>query len=897
MRDARCWLLACGVLGCTDLPDLQADGTCGNGVLEPAAGEDCDRSAGFENGACGSPDTPAACRLVCGGANCPEGWSCGEDRICRAPAGRWSLADPVPFAVSRADQVKVADLDGDGREDLVGPLGGSLQRLYGAVGPGWSTPAPFSVGEPAGEIAVGDLDGDGADDVAVPLFPWPVVVKGRSDQTFEPVNYVLAEQDVRPGSTYRVFSVQLGGRLVTVPTIELMTLETTDQGVAIRFPLAAFDLTPSRANQSMALGYVGEPAPDRVGVGNLDGGPDDEVALGLVGWDRVEILSPSCLANLACGYEVVERSRIRLAQGRVGAGGVELADVDGDGDVDALIYAEDALGVPFLAVSFGRGNGTFCANPSILCGGEALQRADRVRLLGLPPGTGWPLATGDFNGDGLIDFVFASGVYQTTPGLLGVERTASPGLGKTWGLARVGDFNRDGIPDVVAGFASGEPVLQVLLGTGLFFGRRIVQLEGPPTLVEVGDFDGDLFEDLAVADGTDEVQVLYGGLEGLGARASAGIFADLEAATPVDFLVNELFDEPDAVRDLVVVQNDGTIRRLSALLGNPSRRLQAALPFIVGSTIALGGNAITTAPSTLVLDDLGLDDRGGPDLMAGGPLQAPSVWFAEGDGAGGFEELQLASTFTGCGLRSLWCGRTAVRDSDGDGRSEILIAESSDVSASCTALGAVVRAPSPVVLDLWSGDRLEPTCTQLEPFEIEGLGQVRTVQQLDLGAFGDADRVDALVLLRRTSRFGSSTEPPQLLHYVGPLQDGGAATRVATDVGAPLAFTAWPGAEGPLALLTDEGVYVGGIEPGGVFRVAVEVVAFSELVQTDVVGRMLGPGPVPQAPLALHALEVNGDGFVDVVILNGDEVFPFLAETCGSADAAAGRCRRTEPSR
>jgi hypothetical protein len=91
--------------------------------------------------------------------------------------------------------------------------------------------------------------------------------------------------------------------------------------------------------------------------------------------------------------------------------------------------------------------------------------------------------------------------------------------------AAIGDFNGDGIPDLVVGNLSSATV-SVFLGTGTgTFGTGITYATGTsPRSVVVGDFDGDGNADLAVANsGSNTVSVLLG--NGTGTFASQVTYA------------------------------------------------------------------------------------------------------------------------------------------------------------------------------------------------------------------------------------------------------------------------------------------------------------------------------------------------------------------------------------
>jgi hypothetical protein len=102
-------------IGCSTLPDVPR-GVCGNHVVEND--EDCDSSSPK----CGAPSSGAsACRFVCDpthAIDCPGGYFCGRDQICRKPkaSGSYTLGPPIAIAGAR---LQVVDLDGDRVPDVV----------------------------------------------------------------------------------------------------------------------------------------------------------------------------------------------------------------------------------------------------------------------------------------------------------------------------------------------------------------------------------------------------------------------------------------------------------------------------------------------------------------------------------------------------------------------------------------------------------------------------------------------------------------------------------------------------------------------------------------------------------------------------------------------------------
>lgn len=177
------WVLALLVAtGCTPLQEVKT-GECGNGFVEPTAGEECDDP---ERDDCGAPGTSFECRLVCVEGTCQEGYICGGDGRCRKPSGRLEL---LGSSSQGYDVLRFADFDGDGRDDLMGTssAAGLLDVHYlsfeGAFAQTasmpWSTSSPFA--------PVGDFTGDDYADLVAPTNAGFGLVLGWFDRSFQPL--------------------------------------------------------------------------------------------------------------------------------------------------------------------------------------------------------------------------------------------------------------------------------------------------------------------------------------------------------------------------------------------------------------------------------------------------------------------------------------------------------------------------------------------------------------------------------------------------------------------------------------------------------------------------------------------------------------------------------------
>jgi len=233
---------------------------------------------------------------------------------------------------------------------------------------------------------------------------------------------------------------------------------------------------------------------------------------------------------------------------------IAVADFNGDGKLD-LAVSVYSIFTPLsdMNILLGNGDGTFTAGPAFPLTGQnvnnaavadfngdgkpdlaiSLPDANEVQvLLGNGDGTFTPMsatsvngvsvvATGDFNRDGKADLVavncgpgtltillgngdgtFTEGATITTP------VTGPGGLAVCPVSVAVGDFNKDGIPDLAVAncprFDQGATgSVTILLGNG--DGTFTAKAESPaaggqPLFIAAGDFNGDGIPDLVVSD-------------------------------------------------------------------------------------------------------------------------------------------------------------------------------------------------------------------------------------------------------------------------------------------------------------------------------------------------------------------------------------------------------------
>ena len=275
------------------------------------------------------------------------------------------------------------------------------------------------------------------------------------------------------------------------------------------------------------------------------------------------------------------------------------------------------------------------------------------------------VAVGDFNRDGVPDVAVANYGSNTVSVLLGNgDGTFQPALTLAADanpeFVAVGDFNRDGVPDLVVA-CSGSNSVSVFLGNGdgTFQPARNFAANGGQS-VAVGDFNGDGVQDLAVADynlnnvpGSDTVSVLLG--NGGGTFQPARTFATA-GMNPVTVAVGDF--NGDGRPDLAVTNSANTSSgavpgNVSVLLGNGDGTFQPARTLNVGST-----------PAFVAVRDFNGDGR--QDLAVAN-FRSSTVSVLLGNGDGTF--LAARNFAAGAGPLSF-----AVGDFNGDGVSDLAVA-------------------------------------------------------------------------------------------------------------------------------------------------------------------------------------------------------------------------------
>ena len=537
--------------------------------------------------------------------------------------------------------VAVGDFNNDGKLDIVGGTNyGGGGYVYIALGNGDGTFKPpfyISLNAAAGG-AVGDFNGDGKLDV--------VVTNSTSNPAAALVFFGNGDGTLNPSST-----------LVTLPSGD------NPHGVVVGDFNHDGKLDFATANNTTYYGTVS------VVFGNGDG--SFQAPVDYLTWSQNPYNPGSNAVSIVA------------------------ADFNNDGYLDLATLDRDSSEI---SVFINNGSGTF-SGPSFY-GGWAGNNGD-----GENP---QQIAAADFNHDGKMDLVVtASSYYGAGTAILfgnGDGTFQQPAVSYATDIhlssVAVGDFNGDGVPDVVA---SSDPLdtLTVLLnkGDGSFKGARdyepfiisTTNIRGgfpnnfpQPVSVAFGDFNGDGKPDLAVSDNANiDVAIYLNNGDGtFTENANYRTDPTQYSYGPNNVTVADL--NGDGKLDLVVGGSSGT--SFSTLLGNGDGTFQPAVVYQQN----LGGS------TTLAVADVNGD--GIPDVVFNGTntyLGAnPNVLYvALGNGDGTFKAPVATSDIcSNSGFGPILY--VAVADVNGDGKPDTL--------ASCNSNAGTY--PQNIFLLLGNGD-------------------------------------------------------------------------------------------------------------------------------------------------------------------------------------------------
>src|SRR5580704_9285604 len=468
--------------------------------------------------------------------------------------GDGTFKSPVNYSISgNVQALAAADLNGDGKVDLVVPTGGSSAAISVLLGNGdgtFGSPIVYTsnlLSIYSASIAVADFNGDGRLDVALTdTFGSDnavAIALGNGDGTFQnpPILYSagllpagVVSLDVNGDGKP---DLAVAGGYGVLSYFSLTTLINRGDGTfanpanfpVLQFPYSAVvgdfngdghaDIATTSFTQtggvSVLLGkgdgtfqaHVDSPtdqSPTAIAAGDFNG--DGKLDLVVADSTSTSQLVSTLIGN---GDGTFQNNISQTLSGILRS--VAVGDFNGDGKLDVAAVID---GTNAVSIFLGHGDGSFAAPVQYPTGPMVLS----------PPYHN--VLAGDFNGDSKLDLAVASdnGIaillgngdgtfrpFRLVPSLSSVN----PGDE----LLALTDFNNDGKLDIVKATQTGASIINVALGIGDGTFRQALGFQIPSILntesAVVGDFNGDGKPDLAFASqSSDVVTILFGNGDG-----------------------------------------------------------------------------------------------------------------------------------------------------------------------------------------------------------------------------------------------------------------------------------------------------------------------------------------------------------------------------------------------
>jgi hypothetical protein len=567
--------------------------------------------------------------------------------------------------------VLAADFNGDGRRDIAALTGrgsataGSVAILLGNTDGTLQAAVNYPAGILPNAMTAFDFNGDGKLDLAI-------ANRGDgSDPKTGTVSILLGNGNgtFRTGATYQIPPLNTSQmQPYTIVAADFDADGKTDVMVSAphKQGLTLLHGNGDGTFQVLAAktGYALPYDPTFTAAGDLnkDGKPD-LVTINLDG-------TVSALINAGDGsFSTIRRyvAGNELANG-VYAAGAFVADFNDDGNLDIIVATghPDALisNPMYVTVLFGKGDGSFY-------GAAAQESSPSVQAV----------AFGDFNKDGIVDMVVGSDAFGTTSGIRVLLGKAGGGYQAPLNITGtyrpdwlgVADMNGDGLLDLVAQAYSSVSVWAGK-GDGTFQSATTISTGSAAiSSVAIGDLNGDARPDIVVSRGqtwsttaTDSLVIL--------AKSGGGFNSPVALNAGQNTVALALADlNGDGKLDLAAANYGFTgsapsAGKISILLGKGDGTFQTPVNYTAAQN-----------PGTLAVADVNGDGK--LDLVAGTTTGTDCyIAVLPGNGSGGFG----AAVTTGIFSQPV---RLLVLDLDRDGKPDVLTSHQWDDAPFVTMRG------------------------------------------------------------------------------------------------------------------------------------------------------------------------------------------------------------------
>ncbi len=421
------------------------------------------------------------------------------------PDGTYSNVVEIPCPAATTS-ITLADVNHDGRPDILATSISILMTIINNGNRSFSAPSQTTIPSGGGPVAVGDFTGSGKQDAVVGGYP-PAVLWGSANGSFLAETTIIVPFELGAPCIIRTN----GSNGVDVAIVN----ENANAGMVV------LSFNTNRTYQTLAQSEIGG---NTATVADFNGDGIPDIAFTTTAGFVV------LLGNGDGTFAIPEDLALTNSLEEVA-----LADLNGDGNMD-LVVAEYLWysGQSIIHVLLGDGTGGFYEVSSFTTAPEATSIIlDRIILA-------------DVNHDGILDLVYDDfGGYGVVclgkgNGTFGVPKPFSAVAGDS-GVA-VADLDGKGFPDLIIcneGSDTTQQGVAILQGVGDgTFTNRTTYLTGlDPAAVAVGDFNEDGILDIVVANSRgSSITVLYGdGNAGIADRADFPLDSNPSTITVSDY--------------------------------------------------------------------------------------------------------------------------------------------------------------------------------------------------------------------------------------------------------------------------------------------------------------------------------------------------------------------------
>jgi FG-GAP-like repeat/Abnormal spindle-like microcephaly-assoc'd, ASPM-SPD-2-Hydin len=476
--------------------------------------------------------------------------------------GDGTLQSPVNYPVSGIiEALAAADLNGDGKPDLIVPTGGTSASVSILLGNGDGTFGNSTVYTSslldlyASQVAIADFNGDGKADLALTNSQANdvAILLGNGDGTFQNPPK-LYSGGLQPSA---VLALDANGD--GKPDLALAGGYSFDSSLSVSinrgdgsFPSRVTYQVLSDPYSAVAADFNGDARPD-IATTSFSQSGGVSALIGNAGGTFQPHLDSSTEQAGTLPYPTI------LVPSVVAAG-----DFNNDRNLDLVVAGTQQTSsgstFPVLTTLVGNGDGTFQDNPNI---NQVLTNSVQS------------LAAGDFNGDGSLDIAAtaintsnASIFLGNGDGTFAAPLSVSVGpmlLSPPYHNVLADDFNGDGKADLAVATDNG---IAVLLGNGnaTFQAANLIPSLAPSDpsdeLLALGDFNGDGKLDVVKGTQTNILNVALGGGDGTFQNAAGFQFPSIlnfQSAAVGDF-------NGDGKLDVAFVSQSSNV--MTVLLGN-----------------------------------------------------------------------------------------------------------------------------------------------------------------------------------------------------------------------------------------------------------------------------------------------------------------------------------------